>query len=161
MKVVIVLMHVDGRYEEAAPILYSQNTFDFDHPLSFPVFADIVAASSLHNMESVIFELRPHLYNFDPPTSKSSITPQNKSLTAQWQQTWEILAAMEGLQNVRVRFSKPFQADMGWKERVLMKPILNFERDLGVFEVEVPWVEGVVYEELGKGQFMLRRVGTH
>lgn len=82
-----------SRYEEASHVLYSQNTLEFDHPLSFVTFSDQVSVSSLQSIRSISIDLQRQIYVFGANNFShcTSLHPD------QWLQMWTIISEMRGL----------------------------------------------------------------
>jgi hypothetical protein len=49
---------------------------------------------------------------------------------------WDVIANMQGLEEVRVRFRSRFHGWMGWKEEDILDPLWKVTRPL---KVEAPW----------------------
>jgi hypothetical protein len=128
------------RFREASLVLYNQNTLDFDHPLSLIVLTHKISPSSLHSIRSLYFEPQRHLYI----QKSSSLSPGTKvdcesSYLDYWDQMWDVIADMQSLEEVRVRFRSRFRGWMGWKEEDILDPLWKVTRPLKVFNVEAPW----------------------
>lgn len=129
-----LILIVASRYKEASQVLYNQNTLEFDHPLSLVTFSGQVSPSSLQSIRSISIDLQRHIYvygtnNFSHCTS---LHPD------QWLQMWDVISAMQGLEEIRVRFQLLIDGWMGWTEKEILEPLCKVRRPLKVFEVEMP-----------------------
>ena len=52
-------------------------------------------------------------------------------------QMWDVIAGMQGLEEVRVRFRAPW---MGWTVKDMLDPLWRVKRPLRAFVVEAPWI---------------------
>jgi hypothetical protein len=128
------------RYKESSLVLYNQNMLDFDQPRSFIVFMQKISLSSLHSIRSISFELQGHPFVQKPSNpSHSSAVDSRSSDLEQWVQMWDIIATMQGLEEVRVRFRSSLHGWMGWKEKDILDPLWKVTRPLKVFDVEARW----------------------
>jgi hypothetical protein len=136
-------------------VLYRQNTLDFDHPLSLITFSHQISKSSLQSIRSISFEPQRHLYVKKLSNLSHCTTAGSKSFQpGQWIQMWDVIANMEGLEEVRVKFRSPFRTWMGWEERDVLDPLRKVTRPLRVFDVEAPWIAaemGFETDEMGRG----------
>jgi hypothetical protein len=157
-----------GRYDEVSTLLYSENTFNFDRPKTFLLFASQIHCVSLNNIKSLTFDLpilTNNMYISNAAMQRKSMPSilEDETLRRQWQQIWDVIADMDGLIQVRVRFLGRSHHHIGKAEVELLRPLSSVRRKLPVFEVEVPWEgeEGNVEGELAIQQvpFTLKRVG--
>ncbi|KAH8799709.1 hypothetical protein F5884DRAFT_810959 [Xylogone sp. PMI_703] len=121
-------------YEEASRVLYSQNTLEFDHPLSLGIFSRGVSPALLQSVRSVSIDLQRHIYTYSANNFSlcTSLHPD------QWLQMWTIVSGMQGLEEIRVRFQLTIDGWMGWSEREVLEPLYGVKQPLKVFEVEMP-----------------------
>lgn len=138
-----------NRYEETTKVVYEQNTFDFDTPLSLLMFAHEMRPAHLNSIKSIIFDLR-HLWTYED----------------MWKQCCELIAGMQGLLELRVRFHHPGGLILGGpkRQRDLLGPLCEIKTKLDVFEVEVPgeadgWIEREM-GEMGEMPFVLLRTSS-
>lgn len=122
------------RYREASRVLYSQNTLEFDHPLSLVTFTRIIPGSSLQGIRSISIDLQRNIYIYRPdnPSLCTSFHPD------QWFQMWDIISAMQGLEEIRVRFQLLIDGWMGLSEMEILEPLHKVRQPLKLFEVELP-----------------------
>jgi len=125
-------------YEEASQVLYTQNTLEFDHPLSLVIFSGEVSQSSLQSIRSISIDLQRNLYVYDAQNFDlcTSLHPD------QWHQMWDVISTMQGLEEIRVRFQLLIDGWMGWTEKEVLEPLYNVRQPLRVFEVEMPSSSG-------------------
>lgn len=128
------LLMVPCRYKEASRVLYSQNTLEFDHPLSLIILSREVSPSSLQSIRSISIDLQRQFYiykanNFHECTS---LHPD------QWLQLWNVISTMQGLEEIRVRFKLLINGWMGWTEKEALEPLYKVRQTLRVFEVKMP-----------------------
>lgn len=123
------------RYQEASQVLYSQNTLEFDHPLSFLILSREISPLSLHSIRFISIDLQKQIYTYGPNnfTLCTSLHPD------QWLQMWDSISTMLGLEEVRIRFQLLIDGWMGWTEQEVLEPLYNVKQPLRVFEVEMPW----------------------
>jgi len=124
-----------SRYSESSQVLYQQNTLEFDHPMSLPIFSGEVSPSSLHSIRSISIDMHRYIYAHNTNNSSSLSTNLRRE---QWLQTWNIISTMQGLQEVKVRFQLLINGWMGWTEKEILEPLFNVRQALKVFEVELP-----------------------
>jgi hypothetical protein len=147
-----LILTILPRFQEVASFLYGQNTFDFDHPMSLIMFKKTVHASSLNSIKSISINLQRELYNPDRPTQAF------KSLRLDlWPDMWEIIAGMEGLEEIRVKFEFPLKAWLGWSEEKVLEPLWNVTRPMRVFQIDLRRAPGFRYEETAAAPFRLLR----
>lgn len=104
-------------YEEAAAVLYTQNTFSFDSPLALSTFAQKVLPSRLNSIRSITFE-------------------RHNVPAADWNRICKILTEIQGLVEFRVSFQESAHALKGVPEEELFGPLETLQERLPVFEVE-------------------------
>jgi len=123
---------------EASAVLYSQNVLDFDLPLSLITFSRQISKSSLHSIRSISFEPQRRLYVLKPGGSGHCIAVGGKTFQMdQWAQMWDVIASMQGLREVRVKFRAPW---MGWDEKDVLDPLWKVTRPMKLFDVDAPWL---------------------
>lgn len=123
---------VSNRYKEASTILYEQNTFDFDDPLSLIMFARQISPESLDKVKRIV--------------------------PAQWEMAWGIVSGRQGLQDVRVKF---LDAKTGEKEVELTAPLEKVKRELRVFDIRtVPGFASAARSDAAEEPVVVHRVGT-
>jgi len=120
-------------YKEASHVLYSQNTLEFDHPLSLITFSREVSQSLLQSIRSMNFEMQLYLYVY----RSKSLGPYTSLHPDQWRQMWDVVSAMEGLEEIRVKFGLPVDGWLGWTEEEVLEPLCMVRRPLKVFEVQM------------------------
>jgi len=115
-------------------VLYGQNRLEFDHPLTLITFSREVSASSLQSIRSLSIDLQRHLYVYGSNNFGfcTSLHPD------QWLQMWNLIATMQGLEEIRVKFQLLVDGWMGWSEKEVLEPLFLVKRPLKVFEVEMP-----------------------
>ena len=144
-----------SRFQEVSNILYTQNTFEFDHPLSLAIFKKTVHPSSLNSIRSISVNLQRDLYQ---PVSPSQAF-QSLRLDV-WPDMWVIIAGMEGLEEIRVRFRFLLEGWLGWSEEEVLEPLWNVTRPMRVFEVDTLTTTSFRGEETPFGApFKLLRTG--
>jgi hypothetical protein len=126
------------RYKESSQVLYSQNTLEFDHPLSLIILSGDVCSSSLQSIRSISIDLQRHFYVYgrDNFNLCTSLHPD------QWLQMWNLISAMHGLEEIRVSFRLLVDGWMGWTENEVLEPLYKVRQPLKVFEVEMPSSSG-------------------
>jgi hypothetical protein len=133
------------RFNEASNVLYTQNTFDFDHPRCFMIFEMTVAPTTLNSIKSLSINLQRELYDPGRPdqTAKSLRHDERPHM-------WDIIAGMEGLEQIRVRFRFPVKGGLGWSEEEVLEPLWKVTRPMKVFEVDSRRAVGFKDEETAK-----------
>lgn len=58
------------------------------------------------------------------------------------------MAQVPNLQELRVKFKFPIKNWMGWSEKEVLEPLRKFGRTLAVFEVEIPSMIGISWDEV-------------
>ena len=134
----IRLLIVSYRYKEASHVLYSQNTLEFDHPLSLITLSREVSPSLLQSVRSISIDLQRQIYVYNANNFAvcTSLHPD------QWLQMWNIISTMQGLEEIKVRFQLLINGWMGWTEKEILEPLCNVRQPLRVFEVEMPSLPG-------------------
>lgn len=95
-------------------MLYEQNTFDFDDPLSLIMFARQISQQSLGRVERIV--------------------------PVQWETAWRIVSGKESVLDVRVKF---LEAKSGEKEAELSVSLDEVKRELRAFDIRtVPGFAG-------------------
>jgi hypothetical protein len=119
-------------------VLYRQNTLDFDLPLSLIIFSRQISKSSLHSIKSISFEPQRHLYVLKPGGPSHCTAVGGKSFQMdQWAQMWDVIASMQGLKAVRVKFRATL---IGWDEKDVLDPLWKVTRPMELFDVDAPWL---------------------
>jgi hypothetical protein len=119
------------RYKEASIILYEQNTFDFDDPLSLIMFARQISLASLNSIQRIV--------------------------PVQWETAWDMVSGKQGLQDVRVKFLDP---KTGEREVELSAPLEDVKRGLRLFDIRtVPGFAGAARFNAAEEPVVGHRVG--
>jgi hypothetical protein len=118
----------------ACLVLYSQNTLEFDHPLSLITFSSQVSAISLQSIRCITIDLQRCLYIY----GSNEFSPCTSLHPTQWPQMWDVIAAMQGLEEVRVSFQLLINGWLGWTEEEILEPLWKVTMPLRIFEVEMP-----------------------
>jgi hypothetical protein len=131
-------------------VLYTQNTFDFDHPLALLIFSAQISPSSLHSIRFIAFEPQRHVYVLKPgnPSNYRTGVGGKSFQREEWAQMWHVIADMQGLEKVRIRFRAPC---VGWTVEDVLDPLWSVTRPLRVFDVDAPWIAEEMGSEADEG----------
>ncbi|KAE9377285.1 hypothetical protein N431DRAFT_436534 [Stipitochalara longipes BDJ] len=116
-------------FQEVSNLLYTQNTFEFDHTMSLKIFKKTIHPSSLNSIVSISINLQNDLYNPLYPS-------QAYKIILDWQDMWIIISKMEGLEEIRVRFQFPPKGNFVWMEKNMLAPLWQLRRPMRIFEVD-------------------------
>ena len=130
------------RFKEASNVLYTQNTFDFDHPRCFIIFEMTVPTATLNSIKHLSINLQRELYDPERPDRTTRSLRHDE-----WPHMWDIIARMQGLEEIRVRFRFPVKGWLGWSEEEVLEPLWKFTRPMKVFEVNSRRASGFRDEE--------------
>jgi hypothetical protein len=119
------------RFQEVSNVLYTQNTFEFDHPLSLIIFQKTIHPSSFNSIKSISINTQRDLYV--RYMSLQAVTSLHHDV---WPDMWNIIARMESLEQVRVIFQFPLDGWLGWSVKKVLDPLWEVTRPMRVFEVE-------------------------
>jgi hypothetical protein len=145
-----LLLTIVCRFQEVSNFLYTQNTFEFDRPMSLMIFKKTVHPSLLNCIKSISINLQRDLYNPGRPTQAFKFLRLDV-----WPDMWDIIAGMEGLEVIRVRFQFPLKVWFGWSEKKVLEPLWNVTRPMRVFEVDPRTAIGFRHEETAAAPFKL------
>ena len=125
------------RFQEVGNVLYTQNTFEFDHPLSLIIFQKTIHPSSFNSIKSISINMQRDLY-----FRAMSVASMHHDV---WPDMWNIIARMVSLEQVRVTFRFPLRGWFGWSEKKVLDPLWEVTRPMRVFEVECQ--VGIAYRD--------------
>lgn len=129
-------------------MIYTQNTFEFDHPLSLMIFQKTIHPSSLNCIRSISINLQRDLYN--PARPEQAVKSMRLDV---WPDMWDIITGMESLEEIRVKFRFPLNGWLGWSEKKVLDPLWMVTRPIRVFEVESRTAIGYKDEEAARAPF--------
>ena len=139
-----------SRYQEVSDLLYTQNTFEFDHPMTLRLFKKTLHPSSLNSIKSISINLQKGLYYPLTPT-------QAYTHLRDWQDMWSIISAMEGLEEIRVRFQFPAKWSFMSPEKEMLASLWQVNRPMRVFEVDTGGAIFFNFEQTADAPFKLLR----
>lgn len=139
-----------SRYQEVSDLLYTQNTFEFDHPMTLRLFKKTLHPSSLNSIKSISINLQKGLYYPLTPT-------QAYTHLRDWQDMWTIISAMEGLEEIRVRFQFPAKWSFMSPEKEMLASLWQVKRPMRVFEVDTGGAIFFNFEQTADAPFKLLR----
>jgi hypothetical protein len=142
------------RFQEVSNVLYTQNTFEFDHPLSLIIFQKSIHPSSFNSIKSISINMQRDLYS--RAISVRAVTSLQHDV---WPNMWNIIARMESLEQVRVTFRFPLDGWLGWSEKKVLDPLWEVTRPMRVFEVECQ--VGIAYRDVEYAAAPFKFVGIH
>ncbi len=119
------------RYQEVSNVVYTQNTFEFDHALSLIIFQKTINPSSLNSIKSFSINMQRDLYFRS--MSVQAVTSLHNDL---WHVMWNTIARLESLEQVRVTFRFSLDGWLGWSVKKVLDPLWEVTRPMRVFEVE-------------------------
>ncbi|KAN0117772.1 hypothetical protein V8E51_003749 [Hyaloscypha variabilis] len=137
-------------YQEVSDLLYTQNTFEFDHPMTLGLFKKTLHPSSLNSIKSISINLQKGLYYPLTPT-------QAYTHLRDWQDMWTIISAMEGLEEIRVRFQFPAKWSFMSPEKEMLASLWQVNRPMRVFEVDTGGAIFFNFEQTADAPFKLLR----
>jgi hypothetical protein len=114
------------------------------------IFKKTVNPASLNSIKSISINLQRDLYN--PGRPSQAFLSLRLDV---WPDMWDIIAEMEGLEEIRVRFQFPLKGWLGWSEKKVLEPLWNVTRPMRVFEVDPRTAIGFRYEETVAAPFKL------
>jgi len=126
------------RFQEVSNVLYTQNTFEFGHPVSLIILQMTVHPSSFNSIKSISINVQRDLYR--RVMTGRVVTPMHHH---PWHDMWNIIARMESLEQVRVTFRFPLDGWLGWSEKTVLDPLWEVTRPMRVFEVKC--LVGIAY----------------
>jgi hypothetical protein len=129
-------------------VIYTRNTFEFDHPLSLIIFQKTICPSSLNSIKYISISLQRDLY--DPATPEQVVKSMSLDV---WPDMWDIITGMESLEEIRVKFRFPLNGWLGWSEKKVLDPLWMVTRPMRVFEVESREAISYKYEEEVRAPF--------
>jgi hypothetical protein len=142
------------RFQELSNVLYTQNTFEFDDPLSLIIFQKTIHPSSFNSIKSISINMQGDLYfraMFD-----QDVTSLHQDV---WPDMWNIFARMESLEQIRVTFQFPLDGWLGWSVKKVLDPLWEVTRPMRVFEVECR--VGIAYRDGEYAAAPFKFVGFH
>ncbi|PMD43145.1 hypothetical protein L207DRAFT_542513 [Hyaloscypha variabilis F] len=113
-------------FREASNVLYTQNIFEIDHPMSFIIFQKTVNPSSLNSIKSISINLQRDI---------DDLSSRHYERLELWPKMWDIIAGMEGLEEIRVRFGFPLDGIWNWSQQKVLHPLWAVTKSMRVFEV--------------------------
>jgi hypothetical protein len=119
-----------SRFQEVSNVLYTQNTFEFDHPKTLTLFQMRVHPPSFNSIKSISINMQRNLYR--EVMTFRAITSMHHD---RWHKMWNIIARMESLEQIRVAFRFPLDGSLGWTDKKIMGPLWKVTRPMRVFEV--------------------------
>ena len=162
---------------EASTSIYTQNTFHFANHNDFLAFSHAVNPILLSQIKSLSFDLNSILRvdgtPYDHQCPRFTVNWID-GVEALWSHVWSIIAAMDNLTDVKVFLQNPGFPE--WEgieclclpEREILAPLFKVNRDLKVFDMNVPWIDSSSWTSLRTSQpvvqdasFNLIRRGTN
>jgi hypothetical protein len=132
------------RFQEVSNFLYTQNTFEFNHLMSLMIFKKTVHPPLLNCIKYISINLQRDPYNPGRPTQAFKFLRLDV-----WPEMWDIIAGMEGLEVIRVRFQFPLKGWLGWGEKKVLEPLWNVTRPMRVSK-------SILEQRLASGMRILR-----
>ncbi|KAH7317921.1 hypothetical protein BKA65DRAFT_557333 [Rhexocercosporidium sp. MPI-PUGE-AT-0058] len=130
-----LLMTCRAIYSEAVPILYSKNVFHFYDPGDIRHFARTILPHRLNAVQSIMIDWERMFSIFN---RNNGIPKQDDEELMAWRETWEVIARMSGLMDVKVVL-KPHRFHVTRARRRRMCKELMGIHGLRTFEVVIPW----------------------
>jgi len=128
---------------EASNVLYTQNTLEFDFPVPLIAFSEAIRSSTLNIIQSISIDVQRQFYQANGGKFYSP---------SQWIEMWDIIAEMQGLRKLRIKFRPPTIGFRDWVGMDVLQPLWKVTGPLEVFEVEVSsksWLDDVKDDEEG------------
>ncbi len=114
--------------QEASKVLYANNTFDFDHPLSAVIFLNQVSPEARQSLQSISIVI-PTFLDYKPNLPASTAHVHDSQLRcksferAQWTSMWSVIKTLEDLRSWKLKFKFPIEGWMGWNEIEVLAPL--------------------------------------
>jgi len=138
------------RFREVSNLLYTQNIFEFNHPMSLILFKKTIQPSSMNSIKSISINLQKDLIDTLRPS-------QEYKLIRDWQDMWVTISEMEGLEEIRVRLQFPSKTIFPWPETTILGPLWKLSKPMRVFEVDTRPSVHRDFEQTGEAPFKLLR----
>jgi len=121
-------------YSEAVDQMYSRNIFHFNDPGDIRYFSRAIVPQRLNAIHSIVVDWERSFSIFNP---YNYIPKQDNEEWKAWKQTWDIIARMEGLQEVRVILKKHIFVVSRTRRIKMCQPMMEI-KGLKKFELIVP-----------------------
>jgi hypothetical protein len=94
--------------------------------MSFIIFQKTVNPSSLNSIKSISINLQRDI---------DDLSSRHYERLELWPKMWDIIAGMEGLEEIRVRFGFPLDGIWNWSQQKVLHPLWAVTKSMRVFEV--------------------------